>query len=298
MRTSGMQGLVAAALLCATTLFVRPLAAQSSGDELTLTPKYLAEQPPAAPAGAGRGGDDATALAKELANPVASLISVPFQFNYDEGFGPKDASKLTLNIQPVVPLSVNNDWNLIIRTIVPVVYQDSVAGGVDSQFGLGDTVQSFFFSPKEPTAGGWIWAVGPVFLWPTATDDGLGQRQWGAGPTALLLKQESGFTYGVLANHIWSFASAGGRNEVTATFLQPFLAYTWPTATTVTLNTESTYDWTSGRWTVPLNLSVSQIVKLGNQPVQFAVGPRYYAERPEGGPEWGVRFTMTLLFPR
>jgi hypothetical protein len=286
------QTLLAGTFVCAVALFVQPILAQSAGDDLTLTPKYLVDEP-AAPA-----GSDSVALAKKLSNPVASLISVPFQFNYDEGFGPKDAYKLTLNVQPVIPITLNEDWNLIVRTIVPIIYQDSIADGIDSKFGMGDIVQSFFFSPKEPTSGGWIWAVGPVFLWPTATDDSLGARQWGVGPTALLLKQENGFTYGALANHIWSYASAGGDNEVNATFIQPFIAYTWPTATTVTVNTESTYDWNSSQWTVPLNLSISQIVKFGKQPVQFAVGPRYYAESFDGGPEWGARVTMTLLFPR
>jgi hypothetical protein len=265
----------------------------SVSDRLSLTPKYAADEAPA-PA---EGGDSAE-LAKELSNPVASLISVPFQFNYDTGFGPKDADKLTLNIQPVIPIPLNEDWNLIVRTIVPIVYQDSIADGIDSKFGLGDAVQSFFFSPKAPTAGGWIWGAGPVFLWPTATDDSLGAREWGAGPTAVLLKQDHGFTYGILANHIWSYASAGGSNEVNATFVQPFITYTWPTATTIGINTESTYDWTSSQWNVPINLFVSQIVKFGKQPVQFSVGPRYYAESPDGGPEWGVRFTVTFLFPK
>ncbi len=248
-----------------------------------------------APAGAT---DDAASLAKKLANPVASLISVPFQFNYDEGYGPKDAYKLTLNVQPVIPLSLNEEWNLIIRTIVPVVYQDSLADGIDSKFGLGDTVQSFFFSPKAPTKDGWIWGVGPVFLWPTGTDDILSSERWGAGPTGLILKQEKGWTYGVLANHIWSYAGNDDRNEVNTTFIQPFLVYTFPTATGIGMNTESTYDWTSSQWTVPVNLFVNQVVKLGNQPVQFQLGGRYYAESPDGGPEWGVRFTMTFLFPK
>jgi hypothetical protein len=256
--TSMKKTILAAALVGALTLFVQRLAAQTFDSQLTLTPKYAAQQTPA-PSG---GGDSDAELAKKLSNPVASLISLPLQFNYDEGFGPKDAYKLSLNVQPVIPITLNEDWNLIVRTIVPIVYQDSVADGIDSQFGMGDIVQSFFFSPKEPTSGGWIWAIGPVFLWPTATDDSLGSEKWGAGPTALLLKQEKGWTYGVLANHIWSFAGASDRDEVNATFIQPFLAYTWPTATTVNLNTESTYDWNSNQWTVPINLSVSQVLKL------------------------------------
>jgi hypothetical protein len=276
----------------AAALFTLPLKADFA---LSLEPKYLAEQPP--PPHAAEGGD-AAALAKKLSNPVASLISVPLQTNYDTGFGPKDAYKLVLNVQPVIPITLNADWNLIIRTIIPVVYQDSVADGISSKFGLGDVTQSFFFSPKEPTAGGWIWGAGPVFLWPTGTDDFLSTRKWGVGPTGLLLKQENGWTYGVLANHIWSYAGDSDRSSINATFIQPFVAYTWPTATTVTFNTESTYDWTAKQWTVPLNLSISQVVKFGSQPMQFAIGPRYYAESPPGGPEWGVRFTMTFLFPR
>ena len=130
------QYFLARAVACALALFAQPLLAQSPRDELTLTPSYLAEEPAAPPPDAG--GDDSVALAKKLSNPVASLISVPLQFNYDEGFGPKDAYKLTLNVQPVIPISLNDDWNLIIRTIVPVVYQDSLADGIDSRFGMGD----------------------------------------------------------------------------------------------------------------------------------------------------------------
>jgi hypothetical protein len=246
---------------------------------------------------AGGAGDSAE-LAKKLTNPVASLISVPLQFNFDTGFGPKDADKLTLNVQPVIPFTLNKDWNLIVRTIVPVVYQGSIADGVDSKFGLGDTTQSFFFSPKEPTAGGWIWGVGPVFLWPTGTDDSLGSEKWGAGPTGLILRQEHGWTYGMLANHIWSYAGDSERQEVNATFLQPFLSHTWPTATTLGINTESTYDWTNEQWTVPINVFVSQVVRFGKLPVQLSAGPRYYAASPDGGPEWGARFVMTFLFPK
>lgn len=280
------------------TLLVTLAIAQAASAEgftasaLTLAPKYLVQETPAT-----SGGHDSVELAKKLSNPVASLISVPFQFNYDEGFGPKDAYRLTLNVQPVIPITLNEEWNLIVRTIVPIVYEDSIAMGIDSQFGLGDTTQSFFFSPKEPTSG-WIWAVGPVFLWPTATDDMLGSEKWGAGPTGLLLKQEHGWTYGILANHIWSYAGDDNRTAVNATFLQPFLSHTWPTATTLGINTESTYDWTSSQWTVPINLFVNQVVRFGKLPVQFSVGPRYYAASPDGGPEWGARFTVTFLFPK
>jgi len=240
----------------------------------------------------------AAELAKKLSNPVASLISVPIQNNFDFGAGPTgDGFQYKVNIQPVVPISLNEKWNLISRSIIPVVYQENIVG-TSSQAGLSDTVQSLFFSPKAPTSGGWIWGVGPVLLLPTATDDLLGTEKWGAGPTAVLLKQQNGWTYGVLANHIWSYAGESSRSEVNATFLQPFLTFTTPKQTTFTINTESTYDWANSQWTVPLNASVAQLVKLGKLPLQFQIGARYYAEKPANGPEWGLRFSVTLLFPK
>jgi hypothetical protein len=235
-------------------------------------------------------------LAKKLQNPVANLISVPIQNNWDFGIGPANAMRYTANIQPVIPFSLTEDWNLITRTILPVIYAESpVAGGRDAS-GLGDVVQSFFLSPKEPV-GGWILGGGPVFLWPTATDSALGSGKWGAGPTVVALRQEHGWTYGALVNHIWSYEGWGDQ-RVNATFLQPFAAYTTKTYTTFGLNTESTYDWQNNQWTVPFNLSVAQLLKIGKQPVQFQIGGRYYAEKPAGGPDWGLRFTVTFLFPK
>lgn len=236
-------------------------------------------------------------LAQQLANPVASLISVPFQGNWDFGIGVNDATRFTLNIQPVIPLSLNEEWNLIVRTILPVIDAESPAPGIDDASGLGDTVQSFFFSPKKPV-GGWILAAGPVALWPTATDSQLGGEQWGAGPTALALRQKGPWTYGLLMNHLWSYAGDSARSDVNATFIQPFLTYITSTKTTFSINTETTYDWTAEQWSVPVNLVISQLFKVGNQPLQAFVGGRYYLEGPEGGPEWGLRAGLVLLFPK
>lgn len=242
--------------------------------------------------------DNGAELAKQLANPIASLISVPLKLNWDTGIGDTNAQRYTLNVQPVIPFSLGERWNLITRTIVPIIHAQAVVAGAKTEEGLGDTTQSFFFSPKQPTAGGWIWGAGPVFLYPSATEDALGGEKWGMGPTVVALKQRSGWTYGVLANHIWSVAGADRRADISATFLQPFLSHTTPTATTYTLNTESTYDWKASQWTIPINLTVSQLFKVGNQPISIAFGARAYAERPPGGPDWGLSLTLTFLFPK
>jgi hypothetical protein len=240
--------------------------------------------------------DDETELATKLSNPISSLISLPFQINYDCCYGPDDGDRVTLNIQPVIPIKLNDDWNVIMRTILPVIQQGETAFNDSDRVGLGDTTQSFFFSPN-PAPGGWIWGVGPVFLWPTATDSTLGSREWGVGPTAVLLKQESGWTYGVLANHIWSYADGIDRASVSNTFIQPFVGFTWRDTTSLTLNSESTYNWTAEQWTVPVNLTLGHIFKLGTQPTSFQFALRYYPTAPTETASWGARFNIVFLFP-
>jgi hypothetical protein len=246
------------------------------------------------------GQESAADLAKKLSNPVAALISVPLQLNFDEKIGPTDSGKRTLlNLQPVVPITLNQDWNLISRTILPVVSQQDIFPGAGSQSGIGDIVQSVFFSPKAPTAGGWIWGAGPVLLLPTGSDDLLSAKKWGAGPTAVLLKQEHGWTYGALANHISSFAGDSARAAISTTFLQPFVSYTTPHAWTYGANTESSYDWKNNQWSVPLNLSVSKVTKIDSQLMSVGGGVRYWATSPDSGPQgWGLRLVVTLLFPK
>jgi len=243
--------------------------------------------------------DDDGKLAQQLANPVASLISVPLQYNYDDKYGITDeGSKHLINVQPVIPFEVSDSYNVISRTILPVVAHSEPSYGSDSG-GLGDTLQSFFFSPKAPTAGGWIWGAGPALLLPTATDEKLGAEKWGIGPTAVVLRQRGAWTFGGLANHVWSFAGDDTRGEVNSTFGQPFISYITSTRTTITLNSESSYNWADRNWAVPVNVIVSQLFKIGTQPMQIGVGPRYWVDSPPGGPEgWGARLVFTLLFPK
>jgi hypothetical protein len=240
--------------------------------------------------------DSEAELAKKTLNPVASLISVPLQSNWDFGIGPADATKYTLNVQPVIPVSINKEWNLILRTILPVIYMESPVPGGDSMSGLGDVTQSFFFAPVQ-LVDGWILGAGPVFLYPTGAQ-AFSTEKWGAGPTAVALKQKNGWTVGMLANHIWSFAGPSGQQDVNATFLQPFLSFTTKKYTSLGVNSESTYDWVNSQWTMPINLSVTQLLKIGGQPLSLQAGYRYYADAPAGGPDWGLRFSVTLLFPK
>jgi hypothetical protein len=242
----------------------------------------------------------AAELAKQLSNPVASLISVPLQYNYDEFGGANDgAATSKLIIEPVIPFSVNEDWNLISRTIMPIVDQSDFPVEALNESGLGDTTESLFFSPNAPTAGGLIWGVGPILLLPTATDEALGTEKWGIGPTGVVLKQTGPWTVGLLAAHLWSVAGDDDRADISSTALQPFFSYTTTTHTTFGAYTESAYDWKGEEWSVPLIVQAAQLFKIGPQILQLAVGAKYWAASPDNGPEgWGLRVQLTLIYPK
>ena len=244
--------------------------------------------------------DEGVELAKKLANPIASLISVPLQYNYDNHYGSSDDGSVSrLNIQPVIPFALNDKWNIITRTIVPFIDQRDIPMKGMDESGLGDIVASQFFSPKAPTAGGWIWGVGPVELLPTASHKTLGGEQWGLGPTAVVLRQDGPWTIGLLANHIWSLGGEDNRANINATFVQPFVSYITKTKTTFGLLTESTYDWEQNHWSVPVIAQVAQLFKIGPQILQFSLGAKYWAASPDNGPEdWGLRAQLTFLFPK
>jgi hypothetical protein len=251
----------------------------------------------------GLTADSQAELAKQSLNPVAALYSVPIQYNWNQKLGPSgEGYQSVTNIQPVLPFSLNDEWNLISRTILPIIDQHGlVAGGQADKSGIGDVTQSFFFSPKHPTASGWIWGAGPVILVPTGSDELLSGEQWGAGPTVVALKQSNGWTRGILANHIWSLDNSppDDKDKINQTFLQPFFSYTTHTYTTYGINTESTYDWQTREWSAPINLFVTQLFKVGHQPMSLQAGPRYWVDSPKDGAEgWGFRVAFTLLFPK
>ena len=278
-------------LLATASAFLLGISCVASADDPSTT-----DEPGASSAAAGSTATStapsADELAKQLSNPIASLISVPFQYNYSRTYG-DDGYKNLLNIQPVIPVSISEDWNLISRTIVPVIQQRHVQPG-RTQFGLGDTTQSFWFSPKAPTSGGLIWGVGVAGLLPTGTD-GIGANTWAFGPTIVALKQTGPWTYGFLINQIWD---TGGQVDISSMFIQPFLAKGLGKGRTISLNSESTYNWKSKKWNTPVNLAYSMVSKWGKQMVSNQVGAGWYLTSPKGGAEWQLRYTLTLLFPK
>jgi hypothetical protein len=238
---------------------------------------------------------DSANTQQQLSNPIASLTLVPIQVNYNRGIGPEDDGyNVTTLVEPVVPFKLRSDLSLVVRTILPISGQDEIFPSAGSQFGLGDTLQSFFFVPS--TVDGFTWGAGPALQWKTGTDDLLGSGKWAAGPTLVALQQTGPWTVGILTNHIWSFAGDKDRADVNQTYLQPFVTYAASGGITYALNTESSYNWETSEWSVPINAMVMKLTEIGDQPVQLQAGLRYWADSPDNGPkDFGARLGITFI---
>jgi hypothetical protein len=252
-----------------------------------------AQQPAAAE------GDSAD-LAKQLSNPIASLVSVPFQFNWEQNVGPSDLTRFILNVQPVMPFTVNEDVNLIVRVIAPLVSQPPLVADGAAAFGIGDVTTSFFVSPSKSKR--LIWGVGPVIVLPSTSEPTLGSGKWSTGPTVIALKQAGPWTVGALWNHVWSFSGDATRADVNQMFLQPFVGYQATPTITLSVNSETTANWEVAddgeRWTVPINFSVSKLSSFGTFPASYQLGFGVFPVHAEIGPSWKIRAAIVLLLPR
>jgi len=241
------------------------------------------------------GGDSNsnTDLAKKAQNPVADLISLPLQNNTNFNLGPGNDTQNVLKIQPVIPVKLNEQWNLITRTILPVIYQPALTPTGSSDFGLGDTSVTAFFSPRDSKP---IWGAGPVALIPTSTGSTLGDGEWGLGASGIVLAMSGPWVVGALVSNVWSF-----EGSVNSFALQPILNYNLADGWYLTSVPLVTANWeaTSGnRWTVPLGGGVGKIFKIGKQPMNAQIQAFYNVEHPAGGPEWQLRLQLQFLFPK
>ncbi len=247
-------------------------------------------------------GQSATALAKKLQNPIADLISVPFQNNTNFSYGPNKGTQDILNIQPVIPIHLNENWNLITRTILPLIWQPSLQPAQSVPFGLGPTSFSAFLSPRNPV-GGWVWGVGPIVQIPTISNKTLGSNVWGAGPAAVAVHVGGGpWVYGALVNNVFSFggSSGPGGTRYSLFTLNPFINYNFGGGWFVGTAPIITANWLAAgdkAWTLPVGVQGGRLIKLGGKlPVNLLVGAYYNALRPQFGPTWQLRTQIAVIF--
>ena len=238
-------------------------------------------------------------LAQAVQNPVGDLISLPFQNNTNFGFGPYDRTQNVLNIQPVLPISLSSDWNLITRTIFPVITQPDFFSESGSTTGLGDVNFTAFLSPSKP--GKFIWGVGPAIVLPTATDESLGSGKWSAGPSVVGLSIQGPWVAGILMSNVWSFAGDSDRADVNFFLAQYFVNYNMDhgwylvSAPIITSNWEAS---SGNQWIVPFGAGIGKIFRIGKQPMNFNTQAFYNAVKPDFGPDWQWRFQLQFMFPK
>lgn len=234
-------------------------------------------------------------LARQTQNPVANLITVPFQGNWDVGIGAREAVGTTLNIQPVAPFQLTKAWNVILRVIMPLSSHPTDDGLRVN--GMSDTVATAFLAPSG--TGRVIWGAGPVLLLPTATNNALGSEQVGLGPSIVALVQPGKWTTGILWNQLWSIGGAVDRSDVNRGFFQPFANYNLPDGLAVGASIEATANWDDSEvWNSSLVFTISKVTALGKRPVNFVLGAGPTIASPEGGADWRLRVQANFLFPR
>jgi hypothetical protein len=240
-------------------------------------------------------------LAKKIQNPVADLISVPFQNNFNFDVGPEDDLQYVLNIQPVIPFHLNAQWNLITRTIVPIISQPGFTRDQDRVNGIGDIQLTTFLSPAK--SEGLIWGAGPIVQFPTNSNDRLGNDRWGLGASAVALRMSKGspWVYGALANNVWSVSGSSDDPSYSNFLIQPFLNYNFSGGIYLSSAPIITADWkadSGDRWTVPLGGGAGKIVRFGRLPVNFQLQAYYNVVTPDNGADWQLRFQVQFLFPK
>lgn len=240
-------------------------------------------------------------LAKLAQNPLGNVISLPFQNNSNLNFGPQKGTQNVLNIQPVIPISVNEDWNVITRTVLPVISMPSVTPGGSRIDGIGDTVFTAFLSPAKP--GKWIWGLGPVVQLPTNSSKDLGNSNWGMGPSAVVLHldPDDPWLYGVLANNTWSLSMNQPGGSYNTGLIQPFVNYNTPSGLYFTSAPIATVDWKAAngqQWTVPVGGGIGKIFRIGGVPVNTLIAAYYNVIKPDFGPNWQIRAQVQLMFPK
>jgi hypothetical protein len=270
-----------------------------------LAPSAASAQQSAAPPPAAR--DDTLELAKKTQNPIADLISLPFQNNLNFGYGAKDAphsssTQYVLNIQPVVPITVAKGWNLITRPIIPVIRQPDLIDGGET-WGLADIELETFLSPSG--TGKVTWGIGPVFQFPSATNGRkLGTEKWSAGPGVVVLTQPGKWVIGALANNIWSFAGDSDRDNVNLMTVQPFVNYNFEKGWYVSSSPIITANWAAhgsdNTWTVPVGGGFGRIIPIGKLPVNLNAQAFANVVKPDDDPtaDWTLRLQVQFLFPK
>lgn len=239
---------------------------------------------------------DTQSLAQAAQNPLANMISLPFQNSTDFNFGPKDKTLNTLNIQPVIPFQVSDNWNVITRTIIPVVSQPGILPGDDRETGLGDSTITAFLSPNN--SGSLIWGVGPVALLPTNTDDRLGADEWGAGPSVVLLTMPGQWVIGTLLSNVWDI---NGDTSINSLTWQYFVNYNFSGGWYLTSSPIMTANWkaeSGEEWTVPVGGGFGRIFRIGKQPVNAQFQYFYNVEKPELTGDWSIRAQLQFMFPK